>query len=72
MKHHLAKPISSMSNGPEAISCGFCGITGDCNMRKKITSELIEIPETNCDYFYKFNLKSIIIDIFRIFSFKIC
>ena len=27
-----------MSSGLNAMTCGFCGITGDCNIRKKITT----------------------------------
>ena len=35
LRHHVAKHILSMSNGPNAITCDFCGITGDYKIRKK-------------------------------------
>ena len=59
MGHHVVKQTLSMPNGPNAIIYGFCGITGDCNIRKKNTTGVIEIPGSNCDYYCKFNLKSV-------------
>ena len=52
MRNHIAKHILLMNNGPNAMTCGYCGIIGGCTISKTITTE------SNCVHRYKFSLKN--------------
>ena len=58
MRNHVARHILSMPGGPNIVTCGFCGITGNCSIAIRTNVSKTVIQLSNCPYYSKFSMKT--------------